>query len=750
MRIREISTRILDALVSDPKRALSESDISKALALRGNDKKKLSKTLDRMQTRGEIKLVGKQRYALAEPQNIVTGTIQMSRHGTGFVRPEDGGSDIMIPARMLASAMPGDKVMAQLDARAKHRDDDRRSGKIIGVVERADVDVVGTLRTDGRSRYVVPLDTRYAKNFIVQDIGDAHPGDRVVARLTSWAEGAAAPQAAIIDVIGPADVPSLDTMAIIRHFGLAEAFSPDVMREAEGSSRLMDEPGQRRDLRNELILTIDPETARDFDDALSLTHDKNGRRVLGVHIADVSHFVPMGGALDEEAKNRGNSVYLPDKVIPMLPEQLSNGICSLKPHVDRLAFSVFITLDANGTPVASEFAKSIIRSKARLTYEEVMWVLDPSAKMAKPREKLGSNIRSLLNDLGGVAQEMRFKRFHKFALNISTSECKIVLDSSGRISDLLILEDDPSHQLVEECMIAANEAVDRALSDQGEVLIHRVHQAPAPQRLDDLASDLRGLGFKPGNLKERRHLARFLEDIEGDPMAPHVRTMVLRSMKRAEYSAEAGGHYGLSKTFYAHFTSPIRRYADLVVHRILMARLEKHRRPYQVLQLAALSAGCTASEQAADSAERQLTEIKKYRFLEQQIQDGSPLVYEGVVVGAMRFGVFVELIDLQIEGLLEMRSRSQASVHHDRTKQSLRVGNRTYQVGQTVRVYATSVDLDSRKINFAEAPDDPSKLQTGKGRVARATDAPKGAEKKPRGRRSRGRGRSSRRNSPKT
>jgi ribonuclease R len=361
--------------------------------------------------------------------------------------------------------------------------------------------------------------------------------------------------------------------------------------------------------------------------------------------------------------------------------------------------------------------------------------------MAKPREKLSGKVRSLLNDLGGLAQELRYRRFQRFALNIDTAECKIILDKGGRIRNLLVLENDPSHQLVEECMIAANEAVDRALSDQGEVLIHRVHEPPAPERLDDLAADLRGLGFRPGNLKERRHLARFLEDIEGDPMAPHVRTMVLRSMKRAEYSAEAGGHYGLAKTFYAHFTSPIRRYADLVVHRILAARLTRQKRPYTSRRLASLASSCTACEQTADSAERQLVEIKKYRFLEQQIEDRKPQAYDAVIVGTMRFGVFVELIDLQIEGLLAMRSR--APGYHDRGRQSLRVGNTTYQVGQTVRVIATSVDIDSRKIDFALADDKLARVHKGKKRSGGQEKTPQRRPKPSRGKRGAGRGRPS-------
>ena len=695
-----------------------------ALDLRAKDRKKISKALQRMVHRGDLKTAGKGRFSLARPDGIVTGEIRMSRRGTGFVVADDEGSDIMVPRRQLGSSLPGDRVIAQLDAHTRHRDDNRRSGKIVGIVERADVDVVGTLRTDGKTTYVAPVDRRYSKHFIVRDTKDAAIGDRVVARLKDWAEGSPAPLAEIIDVIGPSDVPSLDTIAILRHYGIPSEFPAEVVREAEMAARRMDHPGRRRDLRDEFILTIDPERARDFDDALSLSHDKEGRRVLGVHIADVSHFIRQGSAMDEEAVRRGNSVYLPDKVVPMLPEQLSNGICSLKPDTDRLAFSAFITVDAQGNPISTDFARTRIRSKARLTYEEALGILDPGAPRAKRNKGLGAEVRALVNDLAALAQQLRRRRFSRFALNIDLPECEISLDRTGRIREVRTLENDPSHQLVEECMVSANEAVDKELSDRGLALIHRTHEPPDPGRLEELASDLRSLGFSPGRLVERRHLARFLEDIESDPLAYHLHTLVLRSMRRAEYSTTPAGHYGLAKQYYAHFTSPIRRYADLVVHRILAAALRREPHPYTPRQLASLAVSCTSREEVADGAERELTEIKKYRFLAQQLEDHKAEVYDAVVVSTIRSGAIVELIELQIEGIVPVDMHSRGMVHHDRRRHILKVGRRSFTLGQLLQVRIVRVEIDERRIEFAVV--ESGKREGGQSKARSSGTAPGG------------------------
>jgi ribonuclease R len=692
---------LLDVLQRPDYSPLTLGELAAALELQGKQRRHLARLLHQMVMNGEIVIIRRNRYSLGRPADLATGRLEVKRSGDGYLTDIEGDLDVRIPKGDLGTALPGDRVVVRLDPDQRPGQDRRKVGKVIRVLERGKRVIVGTLKTTERFHYVVPLDPSYQQDFYVADAAGGRVGDRVVIQFANWENRHVNPEAEIVEVIGPADNPTLDTLAVIRHFELREAFPGEALREAEGAAARLEHPGRREDLRGRFIFTVDPATARDFDDALSLERDGEGRRVLGVHIADVSHFVHPGGPLDREALARGNSVYLPDRVLPMLPEQLSNGLCSLKPGQDRLAFSAFLTLDDSGRVVQSRFARSVIRSALRLTYEQAYAVIRTPPGMRCRDPGVPAEAVPLIRDIGDLAQQMRALRMADGALDLDVPECEVIMGADGMIADIRRLENDLSHQMIEECMVAANEAVDRELSRRGIPLIHRLHEPPAVERLESLAVALRDLGYQPGNLTHLRHLRDFLHTIKGTPLADAAETAVLRSMKRAVYSATDSGHFGLAKKHYTHFTSPIRRYPDLVVHRILGAVLEGRALPHRGAELDRIALHCSWTEQTAEEAERELIEIKKYRFLEQQLRREAAPVYDAVVTHVTNFGMFVELLQLEIEGLVHISAVSDRFVRHDPGAKALRAGARVFRVGTPLRARVTGVDFDKRRIDLA-------------------------------------------------
>ncbi len=693
-----LQDRVMQILLTARNQPLREAQIAARLGLRGGARKRLFLLLNALVQAGAIVRIRHDHYLLGQPADLVTGTIYILRSGDGWVEPLDGSADLFIPRNNLSTALPHDRVVARVDP-SQTAPGRRLTGKVIRILERSSKALTGTLKATSKFHYVVPIDPAYTQAFYVPDAKGAKVNDRVVIQFTEWSNRHVNPEAEIIEVLGPASQPALDTLAIIRHYGLSEEFPPAVLREAESCQVLANKPGERWDLRNQFIFTIDPTTARDFDDALSLARDSQGRRVLGIHIADVAHFVVPGNALDAEARQRGNSVYLPDKVLPMLPEQLSNNLCSLRPGLDRLAFSVMITYDAYGVPLHTEFGRSIIRSRLRLTYEQALAALQ-SGTIA---DGLNAEALTTLQAIHELAQQMRKRRFAQHALDLDIPEYEVIMGPDSMILDIRQNINDISHQLIEECMVAANEAVDRELSSQGYALLRRVHEPPAQPKIEQLSAHLAEMGFKVADLAKRKIMTAFLKSLKGHPLEYDAKLMVLKSMQRAVYSPASLGHFGLAKRFYAHFTSPIRRYPDLVAHRILIARLARRRNPYSHSELKMLGTHCSETEQTADAAEKALLEIKKYRFLEQQLQQRKPLVYDATVVKVKNFGMFVELIRLQIQGLVHVSTISKGFVRYDAQRETLRVGTLTYAFGARVKVCVSRVDFDKRQIDFVLA-----------------------------------------------
>ena len=495
----------------------------------------------------------------------------------------------------------------------------------------------------------------------------------------------------------PGKTPREDTAAVMKFYKLPKAFPPQAIAEAKGVSSRLDASG-RLDLRKKFIFTCDPATAKDFDDALSLEVDRRGNRTLGVHIADVSHFVKPGGAIDREAYRRSTSVYFPDRVVPMLPEELSNGVCSLMPGVDRLAFSVFMTFDKNGEMTKRSFAKSIIRSRARFTYEQVMTIISGGPKAAR-----GSKDLKTVYAIHELAQQLRARRFSEGALDIEIPEAEVLLDADGEMMGLVTRPYDESHQMVEECMVAANEAVAKELWTKGVKILARLHEPPDEEKVLALRAELRGMGVKVGNVANPKVFAQLLRTIRRNPLYPTMATMVLRSMKRAVYDSLKIGHFGLSKKFYAHFTSPIRRYPDLTLHRQLSAYLEGGARAARVAPdvLARWAEHTTEMEGVAADAERSLVEMKKYRLLEEQLSSRQILDYDAVVSKCTPFGCFVEIPEIAVSGLVHVSVLSRKFVRYNESDGSLSApGGGSWRPGTMMKVHVARVDFAQRRIDF--------------------------------------------------
>jgi ribonuclease R len=506
----------------------------------------------------------------------------------------------------------------------------------------------------------------------------------------------------------------VDVLSVIRKYHLPTEFPSDVLDAAERIPENVDvrQMAGREDLRNQFIVTIDPDDARDFDDAINVEKLANGWQ-LGVHIADVATYVEPGSALDREARRRGNSVYLPDRVIPMLPERLSNGVCSLKPEVDRLTHSVFIQFDKRGVAKSARFARTVIRSAHRLTYKEAYAILTwPS------RDELGERLH-VAWELAGL---LRRKRFERGALDLDFPEVKVWVDTNGKPVRLERVENDESHQLIEEFMLAANEAVARELKKRALPTIYRVHENPDPEKLGEYREFALSFAYKVGDLTHRAELQRLLAEIRGKPEEQALKVGLLKSLKRARYDPQPLGHYGLAKTNYLHFTSPIRRYADLVVHRALgrdgtllpsaasrsAERRSRSDAPYHMgpAEIASIAEHISTTERNAADAEIDATQMKKLEFFQQQLAGRKPQIFSATIVDVRNYGLMVELPDALVTGLIHVSSLTDDFYVFEPARRQL-IGRRSrkrFKVGDDLSVFVARVDLFKRQVDFAIAP----------------------------------------------
>src|SRR5213596_25160 len=566
---RKIREQVLALLARKDYRPLDKTDIARKLGLTPSERVALRKTLRELERGGQIARIRKNRYVLPAEADLVAGKLSIHQVGYGFLTPETpGGPDVFIAAENIGTAMHGDRVVARISRDTPHdRIKGRREGRVIRILERAHDTIVGTLQQSRNFYYVVPDDPRFVHDIYVRPERDQQPGtsanvgDKVVVRLEPWESRHVNPEGEIIEVLGPASAPGIDMLSIIRKYHLPAEFPNDVLDQADQISERINarQLEGREDLRKDFIVTIDPDDARDFDDAIQVEKTNSGWR-LGVHIADVAAYVEPGSALDREARRRGNSVYLPDRVIPMLPERLSNGVCSLNPGVDRLTHSAFIHFDKNGVAKSARFSRSVIRSTHRLTYKQAYAILKSAS-----HDPLGERLHVAWE----LASLLRRKRFEHGSLDLDFPEVKLRLDETGKPVRLERIDNDESHQLIEEFMLAANEAVARELKKRTVPTIYRVHENPDPEKLAEYREFVLSFNYKVGDLAHRAELQRLLASIHGKPEEQALKIGLLKSLKRARYAPQPLGHYGLAKANYLHFTSPIRRYADLVVHRAL-------------------------------------------------------------------------------------------------------------------------------------------------------------------------------------
>src|SRR5437763_7091138 len=671
----------------------------------------LNQVLRDLERAGEIARIRKNRYLLPPRADLIAGKLHVHQAGYGFLISEKPGeSDIFIAAENTGTAMHGDRVVARISRDEPYgRVKGRREGRVIRILERAHDTIVGTLQRSRNFYYVVPDDPRFVHDIYVRPASQnlkedrrsqtaARVGDKVVVRLDAWESRHVNPEGEIIEVLGPATAPGIDMLSVIRKFHLPAEFPKEVLDQAE---RIPDKinPRQlegREDLRKEFIVTIDPDDARDFDDAIQVEKNKNGWR-LGVHIADVAAYVEPGSALDREARRRGNSAYLPDCVIPMLPERLSNVVCSLNPGVDRLTHSAFIHFDKNGVAKSARFSRSVIRSAHRLTYKQAYAILS-----SPPRDQLGERLHLAWE----LASLLRRKRFEHGALDLDFPEVKVWVDKQGHPIRLERVENDESHQLIEEFMLAANEAVAREHEKRTIPTIYRVHENPDPEKLAEYREFVLSFDYKVGDLTHRAELQRLLASIQGKPEEQALKVALLKSLKRARYSAQPLGHYGLSKANYLHFTSPIRRYADLVVHRAL-GRDGAARRPYHMDmgEIASIAEHISATERNAADAEVDAAQMKKLEFFQRQLDERNPQIFRAAIVDVRNYGLMVELPDALITGLVHVSSLTDDFYLFEPARRQL-IGRRSrkrYSVGDNVSVFVARVDAFKRQVDFAIA-----------------------------------------------
>ncbi len=713
---RNIQEQILALLGSADYRPLDKSELAKALGRKSGVRMRLNQTLRELERAGEIARIRKNRYVLPPVADLVTGALRIHQAGYGFLISEKPGEpDTFIPAENTGTAMHGDRVVARISRDTPYgRTKGRREGHVIRILERKHDTIVGTLQRSRNFYYVVPDDPRLVHDVYVRPERDgqtqttATVGDKVVVRLETWESRHVNPEGEIIEVLGPAAAPGVDILSIIRRYHLPTEFPRDVLDEADGISEKIDARRLqgREDLRKEFIITIDPDDARDFDDAIQVEKTGSGWR-LGVHIADVAAYVEPGSALDREARRRGNSVYLPDRVIPMLPERLSNGVCSLNPGVDRLTRSVFIHFDKNGVAKSARFAPSVIRSTQRLTYKQAYAILKSA-----PRDRLGERLHIAWE----LASLLRRKRFEHGSLDLDFPEVKVWLDNNGYPVKLERVENDESHQLIEECMLAANEAVARELKKRAVPTIYRIHENPDPDKLAEYREFVLSFNYNVGDLTHRAEVQRLLAAIRGKPEEQALKIGLLKSLKRARYFPQPLGHYGLAKTNYLHFTSPIRRYADLVVHRGLADRNGKHRSRIDISQITAIAEHVSMTERIAADAEIESAQMKKLEFFQRQLDEHNPQIFRAAIVDVRNYGLAVELPDALFTGLVHVSSLTDDFYLFEPARRQL-IGRRSrkrFSVGDEVRVFVVRVDSFKRQVDFAIASDLPIKIRSSK------------------------------------
>ncbi len=667
-----------------------------------NQQQQLQQILRELERTGRIARIKGNRYILPQEADLIPGRIQITRQGRGFLTPDAPGvGEIAIPASETSTALHEDHVLVRRNVQPggmRASRDTPDTGTVVRVLERRRKQIVGTLKRSKQFLYVIPDDPRMPHDIYVpppRDVGrPARAGDKVVVELRQWESRHTNPEGEITEVLGPPTAEGVDMLAVLRHYDLPLKFPRKVLQEVRrlGSEISGRDRAGRTDCRSHPVITIDPEDAKDFDDAFSLKRTDSNRWKLWVHIADVSHYVKPGSALDEEAHRRGNSTYLVDRVIPMLPEALSNELCSLKPNVDRLTKCVEFLIADDGKVLRSSFYPAIIHSRRRFTYKEALAALEDKPEGA---------IHQILHEASRLAQRIRRRRFQAGSLDLDFPETKIRLDARGRLKKIEKVENDLSHQLIEEFMLLANEAVAGRLMKLKRHAIHRVHEKPDPRRLREYREEVLSHNVPCGNLEKPAEVQKLLKRLGSLAIGQALKIGFLKSLMRARYSVETLGHYGLAKEKYTHFTSPIRRYADLVVHRSLFQNKNG-----TLASLKKTADRISSTERNSADAERDSKDVKLYAFLKAQLKSGNPQRYTALVTDIRNFGFFVDVTDLGMSGLAPLSIVEDDFYEFDAARIQIRGrrNRRVIRLGDRVEVEVAKVDSFKKQVDFRLAP----------------------------------------------
>jgi ribonuclease R len=673
-------------------------ELLQLLRLAPNRQQKLQAVLRELEQSGAVARIKGNRYVSPREADLIPGRIRMNRAGKGFLQPDDSDlKEIAIAESATGTAMHEDRVLVRRDMRKNFRsgDDAQETGTVVRILERKRTQMVGTLQRSKQFLYVVPDDPRIPHDIYVsepRDVGrPAHIGDKVVVELREWESRHTNPEGEIVEVLGAPDEEGVDMLSVLRQYDLPLHFPKNVLAEANAIGKIVnprDEVG-RVDCRAHQVITIDPDDAKDFDDAICLEKISAEQWRLWVHIADVSHYVTPGTALDAEAQKRGNSTYLVDRVIPMLPEALSNELCSLKPNVDRLTKCVEFLVSNDGRVLNTKFCSAIIHSQRRFAYGDVLEILQ--------RAPTDDPIEQMLHQAHELAQKIRRHRFKNGSLDLDFPETKIRLDEHGKILRIEKNENDVSHQLIEEYMLLANEAVATRLMTLRTPAIYRIHEEPDARRLQEYRDEVLAHHVACGNLSQTSEVQKLLQKLGTLPIGHALKIGFLKSLMRARYAVEPLGHYGLAKKKYTHFTSPIRRYADLVVHRALF---DKNAVANSALK--EIADHISVTERNSADAERDSKDVKLFAFLKAQLASGEPVKYPALVTDVRNFGFFVDVPGLAMSGLVPLSLMQDDFYVFDEARRNL-VGRRTrrmIRLGDKLTVQVARVDTFKKQVDF--------------------------------------------------
>ncbi|TKC15280.1 ribonuclease R [Robertmurraya kyonggiensis] len=703
--IKQHIDRLLTYMEDEAYKPLTVQELEAAFGIEDStDFKDFVKALVKMEEKGLVVRTRSNRYGLPGKMNLVRGKLTGHAKGFAFVIPDEPGlDDIFIPPNETNNAMHGDTVLARVSSESSGQ---RREGTIVRILERGIQQIVGTYTESKHFGFVIPDDSKFGSDVFIPKSASkgAVEGHKVVVKLTTYPEGRKSAEGEVVEVLGHKNDPSVDILSVIHKHGLPGPFPENVLQQANETPETIseDEIKNRRDLRDRVIVTIDGADAKDLDDAVTVTKLTNGNYKLGVHIADVSYYVEEGTAIDVEAADRGTSVYLVDRVIPMIPHRLSNGICSLNPKVDRLTLSCEMEIAPDGNVVNHEIFQSVIKTTERMTYSDVNKILTEKDEELIQRYEPLVPMFELMEEL---AQILRNKRMQRGAIDFDFKEAKVLVDEEGKPTDVVTRERSVAERLIEEFMLAANETVAEHFHWLDVPFIYRIHEDPKEDKLRRFFEFITNFGYivkGTANEVHPRALQEIIEEVQGKPEEMVVSTVMLRSMQKAKYDPESLGHYGLSTEFYTHFTSPIRRYPDTIVHRLIRTyliegKMDQATRDKWNAQLPEIADHSSKMERRAVDAERETDELKKAEYMADKIGEE----YDGIISSVTNFGMFVELPNT-IEGLVHVSYMTDDYYRYDERHYAM-IGERTgkvFRIGDEITVRVVKVDKDERAIDF--------------------------------------------------